>query len=440
MKDTSKFKLPRFNLEVASTPNCNMACTYCFEGEELKSKSKQTLENLDLIMDKINDLLNSSEFCKKYSGITVNFWGGEPTINYEWNKKLIDKIREEHYIFKGLVDFFIYTNGFDYLKVKKHIDLFSKEELQYNRLRIQISYDGIGNNPTERVDHKGKETSARVRNNIITLALIYPELSIKTKATIQPQDIPYIKTVWLDYMELFKTIFDNQMRNPLWNDKEKIEIFKKNPSKTEISFSPTINYLDDFDTSPEYLEEIQKAFEEIARYELAFYKKYHRHLFSWFGGKTITELNNKRSTNCSAGVNILLLDVEGNASVCHGTLYSPLKEEFKKFTNTNIKDTKFVDKFFQTRNELEKSLTRMDPSCKNCEATVCYKCPIINVEQEHKNQSLLASEDSKDSKDLNYISENFQKRDPRHCGIYKTFGPIDKALYALKEEIKWQTN
>lgn len=430
MRNTSKLKLPRFNLEVASTPNCNMACTYCFEGEELKSKSKQTLENIDSIMERINDLLNSSEFNKIYSGITLNFWGGEPTINYEWNKTLIDRIRGESYIFKGLVDFFIYSNGYDYLKVKKHIDLFSKEELQYNILRIQISYDGIGNNPTERVDHKGKETNTRVRNNIITLALVYPELSLKTKATIQPQDIPYIKTVWLDYYELFKTIFTNQMRNPLWSEEEKINIFKKNPPKTEIAFSPTINYLDDFDTTPEYLNEIQKAFEEIAGYELAFYKKYHRHLFSWFGGKSITELNSKRSTNCSAGVNILLLDVEGNASVCHGALYSPLKEEFKKFTNTNIKDTEFVNKFFKTRKELESSLNRMDNSCINCEATVCYKCPIINVEQSTRPAST----------NLNYISENFQKRDPRHCGIYKTFGPIDKALYALKEEIKWQIN
>lgn len=427
MRDTSKLVLPRFNLEVASTPNCNMACTYCFEGEELKSKSKQTLENIDLIMDRIKDLLNSSEFNKKYSGITLNFWGGEPTINFEWNKTLIDKIREEHYIHKGLVDFFIYSNGFDYLKIKKHIDLFSKEELLHKRLRIQISYDGIGINPTERVDHKGKATSDRVRNNIITLALIYPELSLKTKATLQPQDIPYIKTVWLDYMLLFKTIFDNHLRNPLWNIEEKLNVFKNNPPNTEIAFSPTINYIEDFIPNEDYLEEVKKAFEEVAALEFHFYKKYNRHLFTWFGGNKVSDLNDKRKTNCSAGVNILAIDIEGSASVCHGTLYSPLKEDFKKFTNTNIKDTNFVAKFFETREELSKNLNYISDGCLGCEATVCYKCPVINVEQAQ------TAKTTKELPESNYISNNFQNRDPRHCGIYKVFGPIDKALLALKK-------
>lgn len=414
-------QLPRFNLEVASTPNCNMACTYCFEGEELKSKSKQTLENIDYIVNRIYELLESKEFSDKYSGITLNFWGGEPTINFEWNKELINRIREIGYVDNNIVDFFIYSNGFDYLKVKKHIDLFTFKELEENKLRLQISYDGIGLTPSERIDHKGNSTNERVRNNILTIALVYPELNLRTKATIQPIDLLNIKTIWLDYCDLFHTIYRNSKR-----------------SKTEIFYSPTINYIDDFETTEEYLKDLQKAFEEIASYELSFYNKYKRHLFAWFGSgssgglnPTIQNLNDKRKTNCSAGVNILLLDVEGNASVCHGTLYSPLKEDFKKFTDTNIKDVRFIDKFFKSRNELEKSINRIDPSCESCEATVCYKCPIINVEQ---SKTQLANENQENLGNLNYISENFQTRDSRHCGIYKTFGPIDKALFALKKD------
>ena len=40
LDNTSKSILPFFNFEIAST-NCNMACTYCFEGDELKSKQKK---------------------------------------------------------------------------------------------------------------------------------------------------------------------------------------------------------------------------------------------------------------------------------------------------------------------------------------------------------------------------------------------------------------
>ena len=40
LDNTSKSILPFFNFEIASTSNCNMVCTYCFEGDELKSKAK----------------------------------------------------------------------------------------------------------------------------------------------------------------------------------------------------------------------------------------------------------------------------------------------------------------------------------------------------------------------------------------------------------------
>ena len=76
----------------------------------------------------------------------------------------------------------------------------------------------------------------------------------------------------------------------------------------------------------------------------------------------------------------------------------------------------------------------MDDACKNCEATVCYKCPIVNIEQvakeikEHENQEkIIFKRTAPDD-----IVKNFQKRDPRHCGIYKAFGPIDRAFVNMK--------
>ena len=80
------FGLPSFNLEIATTSTCNMACTYCFEGEELKSKQKQHHQNIEPIIQKIDLLLSDPKFCMEYSGICLNFWGGEPTLNYSWNK------------------------------------------------------------------------------------------------------------------------------------------------------------------------------------------------------------------------------------------------------------------------------------------------------------------------------------------------------------------
>ena len=109
MRDTSKLVLPRFNLEVASTPNCNMACTYCFEGEELKSKKQQLPESIPNIVSKVEALLQNKQFNTEYpDGICINFWGGEPTLNFNWNKELIDTIKAIPELDER-ISYFIYT-------------------------------------------------------------------------------------------------------------------------------------------------------------------------------------------------------------------------------------------------------------------------------------------------------------------------------------------
>lgn len=145
-----------FNLEVATTSSCNMQCTYCFEGEELKSNKIQPEENINAIIEKIDNLLSSERFSSIYGGVCINFWGGEPTLNFSWNKELITKCKE---LFKDRISFFIYSNGYNYLKVKTHIDLFSREELLKDVLRLQISWDGIDNG---RIDHSKRKTNAKV--------------------------------------------------------------------------------------------------------------------------------------------------------------------------------------------------------------------------------------------------------------------------------------
>ena len=131
------------------------------------------------------------------------------------------------------------------------------------------------------------------------------------------------------------------------------------------------------------------------------------------------------------------MDLDGNVSPCHGTLYSPLKQDFIEFSDTNWNDINFVEKVQIQRFKLKPELNRMDDACKNCEATVCYKCPIVNIEQVAK--EIKDHEDHEDHKKTIFkrttpddIVKNFQKRDPRHCGIYKTFGPIDRAFVNMK--------
>lgn len=404
-----------FNLEVATTSSCNMQCTYCFEGEELKSNKIQPEENINAIIEKIDNLLSSERFSSIYGGVCINFWGGEPTLNFSWNKELITKCKE---LFKDRISFFIYSNGYNYLKVKTHIDLFSREELLKDVLRLQISWDGIDNG---RIDHSKRKTNDMVGTCIQTLALVYPELNLTTKATIQPEELLRLEQIWNNYFELFKLVtLGNEPTEPT----SRVPAAK---NRTTVSFSPTLNYVDDFDTQDEvYLNNIKVEFSKVLVLEEAFYKKYGFHLFGWFS-ESLKDAKNKRMTNCSAGINLAAVDYEGNLSICHGTLYSDLKTEFIQFQNNTIHNEKdvFLTKFFDTRAKIEKHHSYVSDECIGCSATVCYKCPVVNLEQ------IAAKDDipSKDDMPTKEIKPNeFQIRDPRHCGIYKLFGKFDRVL------------
>lgn len=409
--------LPFFNLEIASTPNCNMACSYCFEGEELKSKLKQSDQNIINIIKRMDDLLTDPKFYTEYKGICINFWGGEPTINFDWNKRLIEEIRIKEETWGKKITYFIYSNGFDFKKVQKHIELFSKEELDKDVLRLQISWDGI---PGERIDHKGNQTYITIEKNIKNIAMIYPNLNLKIKATIQPREIPILKSIWRKFFDLDE-----------W-------VQKHTKSKLIVNYSPTLNYVDDFKITDAYLETIKTSFLEIANLELEYFKINGRHLFTWFESNSEEDFISKRKVNCSAGINIMAFDLEGNASVCHGSLYSPLKDDFIKFHGINIGTTNTVDfrtKFYETREQLKTVQDKFDDGCQTCTATVCYKCPIVNVEQSIKGLEVTEKREQLTETDLleeETIIETFQDRDSRHCEIYKLFGLIDRALYKLK--------
>ena len=387
-----------FNLEIATISRCNMACTYCFEGEELQTNKRQTKENLELIVQKIELLLSTDKFNEEYpAGICVNFWGGEPSLNFNWNKDLINTLKDKFYYSK--ITFFMYSNGYHYKNIQNHLDLFSDYELSNNKFRLQISWDAIDNG---RINHKGESTTTKVKNHILTLASMYPTLTLTTKATIQPLELLKLQEIWTNYFGLY-------------NEVQAIK--SKNQNRTYINFSPTLNYVDDFDdTNPEYLENLKNEFAKITKYEQAFFDKHHHHLFGWFS-ESPREGRSKRLTNCTAGINLLAIDYNGNFSSCHGVLYSDKKKDFEKFHNLNLKQTEqeFIPNFFSSREELKKDSNYIGNNCITCEATTCYKCPVVNIEQLNE-----------------FKPSNFQVRDTRHCSIYKLFGRFDRLQMSEK--------
>ena len=399
-------KLPYWNLEVSTIPRCNMACSYCFEGEELQSKKSQSRENIVHIVKTIEDLLSDERFQKEYESIRVNLWGGEPTLAYNWNKELIETLATKDYWDR--VSFFMYSNGYDFDRVVKHLNIFVNSPLgnQLHKFKIQISWDGfIG----DRIDHKGANTHTRVKENILRLALFYPDLDVSVKATLPLKYMLDLPNIWDEFYDLHN------------------KVQKLNPKNFVVTYSPTIDYTTDYDVfHPDSLnnksKELEATFKIIAKKEILFYKKYGYHLFGWFS-ETLSDLKGRRLFNCSAGVHMAMVNIDNEVLACHGALYPTSKQSkdiFLKQFNTKITDPDFKDVLFKTRDQLKKQIDRVDDSCKTCSATVCYKCPIVNVEEKLKTDTPTND---------NFVFEQFQSRDPRHCEIYKIFGNIDRSVW-----------
>ena len=351
-----------YSLEVTTTQKCDMACTYCFEGEELQNNKKQEID----ISKAINDLLSSDKFNDIYDGITLDFWGGEPTLN----SKLIFELIEE---FKNKpVDFFFYTNGFNAISLMNILYKFKEIGIGLNRFSFQISYDGISHDK-ERVDHQGNGTQQKVLATIKHVYKLFPDVSFSIKSTLPIDELPRIIEHYDHYEELQKEID--------W-----------------ITWQPTLEYTNKYLIEQEFLDKLTKDFKILAKREIEFFKKNNRFLWNWFG-------TGERAM-CSAGMNISNIDLDGNLLVCHGALYSDKKEEFIIGNVKNISDAVIAS------HERHKELFDMPEQCKDCSATVCYQCPIINV----------------DNSDKSY--DDAYHADPKSdlCSIYKSFGLIDRTV------------
>ncbi len=368
-------------VEITITQQCDMACTYCFEGEELQNKNKQT--NEEAIIKGIQSMLVSEDFNSTFSGIEINFWGGEASLNFKMCNRIITTFKDNKNVF-----FFFYTNGLNGLNLINIIENYKKEiNDDFKRLSFQISYDGKYNDIT-RVDHTGKGTAERILGTLDHLFNLYPTLIIRLKSTILPEQLKDMSTIW----EEFKDIREKYGR--------------------DLSYSPTIEYTQNYNISEDDLQLIRKEFLKIGKKEIEYYKEHGSYILSWFYITT-------RSL-CSAGSNIINIDLNGDILVCHGALYSENKDDLKF---GNINDVDFISSFLKNRYKYTKGLLDTESGdilkeqynhCKECSATVCYQCPTVNY-------------DRNIDKDLSDI-EKYHTNKFDMCSVLNAFGKISQSI------------
>lgn len=303
---------------------CNMKCDYCFVDGSINKKSG--LMSIQIAKDSVDFLLKMS----KNIHLEIDFFGGEPLLNWEVVKETILYGMAESKKKNKNLRFSLTTNGL--LLTEDKINF-----LNSNCVSLIISLDG-----PKKVNDKFR----KLKNGDGTFNLILP----KIKNLIDKRgDGYYIRGT---YTEKTKLIYSNA--------KYLFEIGFKN-----VSLEPVIlDKENSLAINKKSLKKIKKEYEKLGEYlynekERGEVLNFYHFLINLNGGPCLGKMN----FGCGAGVEYMAVDSAGNLYPCHFLV------EFEEFKMGNIYDgiDENLKKYFIYINNLSNK-----PKCSRCWAK--YLC------------------------------------------------------------------
>lgn len=358
-------KKDSFAIDVTTTEKCNFQCDYCFEKDKVYSDRKYSV---DTLKKTIYSIIEHPSFAKEFKSLTINFWGGEPTLAVEDILSYVDEFAKN-----PLIHFFFYTNG----TLQENLDRIVNCFIEYDCLEkfsIQISWDGDPLHDVHRLSGTKAYNSEYVKKQIKR----YMDMGVRVdvKSTIVPKDFSKMPEVWKSFEKLNEEL----------------------PQR--IVYAPTI---DQTYYGNEYLDDFRTAIAKICSYEYDFIKKYNDTMLTWFG---------KNMYTCSYCTNMCCVDIYGDVYPCHGFLYE--SEEIKRRERLgDIYHNEWIDNFFNNRHKYEMKLSQI---CEDCTATNCTFCCVQNS--------------SRSKKETSY-ERWYDRFKCGRCDYYKIFGVYDMALHRL---------
>lgn len=303
---------------------CNMKCDYCFVDGSINKNSG--LMSNQIAKDSVDFLLTVS----KNKNLEIDFFGGEPLLNWEVVKETILYGMDESKKINKNLRFSLTTNGL--LLTEEKIDFLNK-----NHVSLIISLDGPKN-----VNDKFR----KLKNGDGTFNLIYP----KIKNLIDKRGDGYY----------IRGTFTKETKSVYSNAKYLFESGFKNVSLEPVILNKKSSLAIDIDS----LKKIKKEYEKLGKYlynekekgnELNFY----HFLINLNSGPCLGKMN----FGCGAGVEYMAVDSAGNLYPCHFLV------EFEEFKMGNIYDAvdKNLKKYFIKINNLSNK-----PKCSRCWAK--YLC------------------------------------------------------------------
>lgn len=371
-----------YTLEFTTTNSCNWKCEYCFEDGCDRSQILD-VNKIPVLIRKTKTFLNSSWFKNNIDVLKLDFWGGEPFLNPKPIRMFMEEFMDDERVI-----FHAYTNG---SRIDPLLDIFqeasTKKCVVNQKILIQFSYDGNPIHDLRRLDKNGNPTSKITLQKAMKTASM--GIPISFKATLMIKDFDHFSEAWDDY---------------------KNNVFARFQDYGYITYSPTIDYTQNYNTVDLRKDVLSKQLIDIASKEIDFYNKHDRFLLSWFS---------RESSLCTAGKNMTCVDSDGSLYYCHGAMYSKLK---KDLCFGNIFESGFSGKLISNHEKLFECDRSTPEECHNCVADSCYRCNIQKYENSNKKEFM------DKWKDFTCMEEM--------CNYFKLTGEIKFGLIeALTEDI-----
>ncbi len=303
--------------------DCNLKCEYCFASQG-DFKGERSLMSLEVGKKAVDFVIEASNQRKN---IEIDFFGGEPLMNFDVVKNIVDYARQREKETGKHFNFTMTTNGV-------LLDREKRDYLNANMNNIVLSLDGR------------KEVNDRVRKTLNDKGS-YETIADNIFNMVEERGDKeyYVRGTYTKY-------------NP---DFSKDVLFLAQQGVKEISVEPVVAKADrDYAVLKEDLPRILEEYDTLLDEMIEDYRKNGEESFRFF--HYILDMNNgpcvyKRLSGCGAGNDYLAVTPEGDLYPCHQFVG---EETFKLGTLDTGLEKKLMTEDFKKANLLEKE------ACQSC--------------------------------------------------------------------------
>ena len=301
--------------------DCNLACKYCFANEG-EYQGKRELMSFDVGKKALDFLIANSG---NRRNLEVDFFGGEPLMNWQVIKELVIYAREQEKNHQKKFRFTLTTNG---VLLDDEITDFANREMD----NVVLSLDGRKEiNDKMRPFRNGKGSYEQIVPKLQRFAKSRGEKDYFIRGTFTRENLDFVK----DIKHFVELGFDKISIEPVVGDDKDIYAIKKEDL-------PRI--FDEYDYLAKEMAKLQGAHEgENAKNTFTPSKKFtfFHFLLDLEGGPCVA----KRLSGCGAGTEYLAVTPSGDLYPCHqfvgeeefllgnvdqGILKPKLQEEFNR--------------------------------------------------------------------------------------------------------------